>query len=226
MLTLALTLAAGAAAVAQTAPPPAPAAPSATPSGCEARNAGVAGIGRASTFAFTGTIFGDRICATVANLALGAFTAQLAGAPATGALVVATVGNGSNATLAVQGPGDLTVVPSDTAPAGAVASAAVGPFVIAPGGTIPSFGGDTSSLPRVVLAFAGARLLVIGTTPAALADLARELRDQPDLFGVDAVERAVVLASGPNASVTINADGGQLGPATVASSRLLVLTKR
>ncbi len=57
----------------------------------------------------------------------------------------------------------------------------------------------------------GSRLLVIGFSPVALGDLARVLRDQPDLFGADAIERAVVLAGGAAAGLTVNAADGQLG---------------
>ena len=85
--------------------------------------------------------------------------------------------------------------------------------MVAPGGVIPSFGADTAEAPRVVLAFAGQRVLLIGTTPVALVDLAQELRSQPDLFGADAIERAVILASGPDAALSLRSDDGNFGAA-------------
>ncbi len=76
-----------------------------------------------------------------------------------------------------------------------------------------------------MLAYAGQRLLVIGTSPVALVDLARALRDQPDLFGADAVERAVVLAGGTDASLLLRGADGTLG-ALAPTARYLVLIKR
>ncbi|GAC1615602.1 MAG: hypothetical protein NVS4B13_09860 [Candidatus Elarobacter sp.] len=101
-----------------------------------------------------------------------------------------------------------------------------GPYVIAPGGVLPSFGGDTAEAPRVVVAYAGQRVLVIGTTPVALLDLARALRDHPGLFDADAIERAVVIASGPGAALSLNTAGGTLGATTVTTPQMLVFTKR
>jgi hypothetical protein len=186
---------------AQTAPPAA---------GCEAREANLGGIGRASVVAFTGPVFGARVCATVANLSIDAFTARLADAASSDALVSAAVTAGGDVTLPLEG---ATVT-------------GIGPYVVAPGGIFPSFGGDTSELPRVVLAYAGQRVLVIGTTAVALVDLARILRTEPDLFGADAVERAVVLASGPQAAVSLRTGAGLFGPAAIASPRVLLLIKR
>ncbi len=214
-----LLLAATTPALAQSSP-----APQAAP--CDARAATLGGVGRATVVSFTGPIFGDRVCATVANFALGLFTATLADAPSATALADATVGRGDTATLAIQGAGDLNVVPSSVTLGTTVATAPVGPFVVAPGGTFPSFGGDTSSAPRVVVAFAGQRLLLIGTTPVALPDLARVLREQPDLFGADSIERAVVIASGPNAAVALHTDAGLFGSTTLAGGRVLELSKR
>ncbi len=221
-----LVLALAAPAGAQTVPAPAPAssAAPAAASPCEPRQANLGGIGRAGVVGFTGAVFGDRVCATVANLALDAVAPQLAASPPADALVVAPLGNGAGATLLLAG-GGLALVPAGAAPPGGDASAPVGPFVIAPGGLIPSFGGDTEALPRVVLAYAGTRLLLIGTSPVALADLARALRDQPDLFGADAVERAAVLASGASASLALRAGDGPLGTPGPAA-RYLVLAKR
>jgi hypothetical protein len=200
MLAAALVLGAGAPALAQTAPPGA----------CEPREANLGGIGRASVVAFTGPISGMRVCATVANVSIDAFTAQLTGAPAAGALVTAAVADGGEVTLPLEG---VTVT-------------GVGPYVVAPGGIFPSFGSDFAAAPRVVFAYAGQRVLVIGTTPVALADLARILRSEPDLFGADAVERAVVLASGPQATISLNTAAGTFGASAVGSPRVLTLIKR
>jgi hypothetical protein len=237
-----LSLAFAAPALAQSAPVPAPAsaAPSAEPSPagtCERRQANLGGIGRASVVAFTGAIFGDRVCATVANLSLDAVTARISDTPAADALAVAPLASGMGAMLVLSGDA-LSVVPAGAAPpssnvtatgnlpppAGG-ASAAVGPFVVAPGGQIPNFGGDTRAEPRIVLAYAGQRLLLIGTSPVTLVDLARALRDQPDLFGADAVERAVVLARGSEASLALNPAEGAFGTASQAA-RYLTLSKR
>jgi hypothetical protein len=198
---LAFVLAAPAAALAQSAP----AALECTP-----HQTIVAGIGRAGVVAFTGPVFGARVCATVVNLAIDLFTARIAEAPASDALVTAALTGGGDVTLQLEG---ATV-------------SGVGPYVVAPGGVFPALGGDTSEVPRVLLAYAGQRVLVIGTTPVALVDLARILRDQPDLFGADAVERAVVIASGPGAALSVRGDDGVLGAASVASPRVLLLIKR
>ena len=187
--------------LAQTAPPPA---------GCELREGNLGGIGRASVVAFTGPVFGARVCATVANLAIDGFTARLAGGPSSDALVTAAVTAGGDVTLPLDG---ATVT-------------GIGPYVVAPGGVFPSFGGDTSEVPRVVLAYAGQRVLVIGTTAVALVDLARILRTEPDLFGADAVERAVVLASGPQAALSLRTSAGTFGAPTIVSPRVLLLIKR
>lgn len=210
LFTLALCPPAGA----QTAPPP-----------CEAKQALLGGIGRASVVAFTGAVFGDRVCATVATLAIDGFAAALAPAPNANALVDAALGTGSGATLVVSPYAVSALAAGTPAPAGA-ATAQVGPFVIAPGGAIPNFNGDTASLPRVVLAFAGQNLLLIGTTNVTLVDLAKALRDQPDLFGADTVERAVVLANGPNAALTLRTPDGTFGTGTMPAANVLELTKR
>jgi hypothetical protein len=216
---------------AQMVPAPAASAAAGVPSACEPRQANLGGVGRASVVAFTGAIFGDRVCATVANLSLDGIAPAIADAPAVGALAVAPLGNGAGATLVISSY-TLAVVPADAAPAvgnltppASNTTAPVGPFVISPGGQIPNFGGDTKAEPRVVLAYAGPRLLLIGTSAVTLVDLARALRDQPDLFGADAVERAVVLASGAQASLLLRTADGTLGTQAPAA-RYLILGKR
>jgi hypothetical protein len=188
-------------ALAQSAPPEAACAP---------RQTGLGGIGRASVVAFTGPVFGGRVCATVANLANDAFTARVAGAASADALVTAALTGGGAVPLALDG----------------VDVADAGPYVIAPGGAIPDFGGDTAEAPRVVLAYAGQRVLVIATTPVALVDLAKELRTHPDRFGADAVERAVILASGPGAALSLRGEDGVVGAPSVTTPRMLLLIKR
>jgi len=201
-------------ALAQIAPAPSPApadAPSpAAAAGCAPRQTLLGGIGRAGVVAFTGPVFGAPVCATVANLAFDGFTARVAGAPAPDALVTAALTGGGSLTIPLEG----------------ATLAAAGPWVIAPGGVLPDFGGDITEAPRVVLAYAGARVLVIGTTPVALVDLAKELRTHPDRFGADAVERAVVIASGPNAALSLRGDDGLVGDPAVQTPRVLLFVKR
>jgi hypothetical protein len=181
-----------------------PAAPA-----CDARDTTLGGIGRVTVFAFTGPVFGGRVCATVANLGSDLFTARVMDAPAADALVSA----------ALTGGGDVTAPVGDGTVTGA------GPYVIAPGGVIPAFGANTAEQPRVVLAYSGQRTFLIATTPIALVDLAKELRTQPGAFGADAFERAVILASGPNAALSLRTADGPLG-SNVATPRVLVLMKR
>ncbi|MBV8369544.1 MAG: hypothetical protein JO036_11545 [Candidatus Eremiobacteraeota bacterium] len=196
-------------AVAQTAPSPADTVtPAAAP--CAPRQTLLGGVGRASVVSFVGPVFGAPVCATVANLSFDGFTARIADAPAADALV----------TAALTGGGSLSVPLEGATLAGA------GPWVVAPGGTIPDFGGDTAEAPRVVLAYAGQRVLVIATTPVALVDLAKELRTHPDRFGADAIERAVVIASGPNAAVSLRGDDGLVGASAVQTPKVLLLVKR
>jgi hypothetical protein len=102
----------------------------------------------------------------------------------------------------------------------------VGPYVVAPGGNFPDAGGDVSEAARVVLAFSGQRVLLIATTPLELVDLTRVLRDRPDLFGADAVERAVVIASGPNAALSLHGDGAPIGTLSIPAPPVLALVKR
>lgn len=188
-------------------PVPAPAGP---PS-CEARQSTLAGgVGRAMVVAFTGPVFGARVCATVANLAFDGFTARVADASSSDAVVTAALSDGGAVTLALEG----------------VSVTGAGPYVVAPGGVFPSFGGDTAEAARVVIAYAGQRVLVIATTPVALVDLARALRDHPGLFDADAIERAVVVASGPSAAVSLRTADGVLGAPSVTAPRLLLLIKR
>ena len=187
--------------------PPPPADPAAA---CAPRQTGIGGIGRASVFAFTGPVFGGRVCATVANLANDAFTARVADAASPDALVTAALSGGGTVALPLEG----------------ASLADAGPYVVAPGGAIPDFGGDTAEAPRVLLAYAGQRVLLIGTTPIALVDLAKELRTHPGLFGADAIERAVILASGPNAALSIRGDDGVVGAPAATTPRVLLLIKR
>ncbi|HZO95393.1 MAG TPA: hypothetical protein VFB22_16715 [Candidatus Baltobacteraceae bacterium] len=274
---LALALLFPAAAAAQSAPPPetAPAAaagPAATISAssadaCTPAEANLGGIGRAHVVAFTGAVFGARVCALSAGLPFDAFDARFAdAASASDAVVVAALGSGTGAEIAAR-DGNLRLLsplprqdvaasaaapapevsPQPGGPAPAVAAApppagaavpppvvsgpnlaTVGPYVVAPGGVIPDFNGDTSELPRVVLGYAGQRVFVIATSPVELVDLARALRDQPDLFGADeAFERAIVLASGPSASLTLRTSAGEMrGGGTAPPARVLVLSKR
>jgi len=239
-------------------------APAAAPA-CAPAEANVGGIGRAHVVRFTGAVFGASVCALSVGLPFDSFAAAIAdGPPPAGALVVASLGTGSAATLAVRGenlallappgaPAALTAAappqpaasgdpepgaPSAESPASAPAAApavpgpeaaAVGPYVVAPGGSIPDFNGDTSELPRVVLGYAGQRTFVIATSPVELVDLAKALRDEPDLFGADeAFERAIVLASGPSAALVVRGADGELrgGAAAAPSGRVLILGKR
>ena len=176
---------------------------------CEPRETTLGGIGRVTVFAFTGPVFGGRVCATVANLASDLIAARVADATSDDALV----------TAALTGGGDVG------APVGDMSITGAGPYVIAPGGVIPAFGADTAELPRVVLAYAGQRTFLIATTPIALVDLAKELRTQPGAFGADAFERAVILASGPAATLSLRTAAGALGY-PVATPRVLVIVKR
>jgi hypothetical protein len=160
--------------------------------------------------AFTGPVFGARVCATVANLAFDGFSARLADAPSGDAVVTAALTGGGAISLPLEG---ATIM-------------GAGPYVIAPGGVLPSFGGDVAEAQRVVLAYAGQRVLVIATSPVALVDLARALRDHPGSFDADAIERAVVIASGPNATLSLRTADGVLGSPNVASPRVLLLIKR
>ncbi len=127
VLALALAAPYAAPALAQTVPEPAASpAPSPAPSpafACAPRQANLGGIGRASVVAFTGAIFGDRVCATVANLALDGFTAQIAASAPDDALVVAPLGNGAGATLLLAGDA-LSLVPAGPAVAGDAATTA------------------------------------------------------------------------------------------------------
>jgi hypothetical protein len=225
-LVLTLTLALSAPAPAQS--PAAVASPGVSPSppaaaeGCQPRTALLGGIGRASIVAFTGKVFGDRVCATVANLAIDSFQASLGPAAAPGALVSAGVGGGTGAALGVGPNGSLVL----TAGSGGAGSVAVGPVLIAPGGTLAVEAGDPTALPRLVLAFAGQRVLVIGTSPVTLVDLARILREQPDLFGADAFERAIVIATGPGAALALQTDSGRFGTQPASTALVLSLIKR
>ena len=203
---LALLLLAPASALGQGSPAPEPAGAAA----CAPRRTIVGGIGLAEARAFTSPVFGARVCATVVNLANDLFTARIADAPSSEALVTAALTGGGDVTLPLEG---------------ATVSGA-GPFVVAPGGIFPALGGDTSEVPRVILAYSGQRVLVIATTAVALVDLARVLRLQPALFGADAIERAVVLASGPAAAISVRGDDGILGAPNVTTPRLLLLIKR
>ncbi len=184
---------------------PAPAA-----AACDARETTLGGIGRVTVFAFTGPVFGGRVCATVANLGSDQFTARVADASSDDALAIAALTGGG----------------SITAPLGDAAVTGAGPYVVAPGGGFPSFGGDTAELPRVVLAYSGQRTFLIATTPVALVDLAKELRAQPGAFGADAFERAVIIASGPNAALSLRTADGTVGAPSVITPRLLLLMKR
>jgi hypothetical protein len=216
--TLALALGTTATAFAQTAPAPPPsAAPGAF--ACAPRRANLGGIGQAVVVAFTGAVFGDRVCATVANVAIDGFTARIgAGASAVAAappmpddaLVSAGLGDSGSITLPLEG---ATVTN-------------VGPYVVEPGGKFPQLSGDVAAQPRVVFAYAGQRVLVIGTTAITLPDLVRVLRDQPDLFGADAIERAVVLASGPGATLMLRTSDGPMGAPATSPQRILQLIKR
>jgi len=192
----------GARVSAQTPAPSASAAPECTP-----RAATLGGIGRASVVTFRGPVFGGTVCAIVASVIADAFTARIGDAPADGALAVASTGTGGGVSV----------------PLGGTTLTGVGPYVVAPGGTIPSFGTDTSEAPRVVLAFSGSRVVLIGTSAVSLVDLARIFRTQPEIFGADAIERAVVLASGDAATLALHTADGWIGVTPAAGHVLSVL---
>ena len=174
------------------------------------RQANLGGVGRAGVVAFTAAISRAPVCAVFANIAFDGFDAHLGDAPAPDALISAAIGPGGDVTVSLPG----------------ATLSGVGPYVVAPGGKFPDSGGDITQAPRVVLAFAGQRVLLIGTTALELVDLTRVLRDRPDLFGADAVERAVVIASGPNATLSLRTDDGVIGAASIATPSLLSLVKR
>jgi hypothetical protein len=177
---------------------------------CVPRQANLGGIGRAGVVAFTAAISRAPVCAVFANVAFDGFDAHLGDAPAPDAVVSAAVVPGGEVSVSLAG----------------VTLSGIGPYVVAPGGSFPESAGDIAEAPRVVLAFAGQRVLLIGTTALELVDLTRVLRDRPDLFGADAVERAVVIASGPNATLSLRSDDGVIGAASIATPTLLSLAKR
>jgi hypothetical protein len=203
---IAVLLAALAVAVA---PPRPVAAQTAAPAACRPHEASVGEIGHVAVVSFQGPVFGGPICAVVASFPIDAVKATLTGAPPDGALVTAALADG----------GDVSV------PIGGITVSGAGPYVVAPGGTIPALGADTSEVPRVLLAYSGQRVLIVGTSPAALLDLARALRTHPGLFGADAVERAVVLASGSGAAIAVTAADGAIESGPISAQRLLVLMK-
>ncbi len=214
VLLIALSLAAARSAVAQTTPPASPG-----PIPCIRQDVPLAGgIGRASVVAFTGAVYGQRVCALVANLASDGFAAVIAASPSGDAVVTAAVMKGTGASIAAR-PSGLVLGPADAAAADANA---VGPFVVAPGGSFPGFGNDTTEVPRVVLAYAGQRVLLVRTTAVTLTDLAHALREQPDIFGSDAAERAVILASGDDAAMEVRTTGGTLGTPVRTPLTLLI----
>ena len=195
----------------------------AAPVACERRDAALSGgIGRAAVVAFTGSVYGEHVCALVANLAGDGFAATIATPAGDEPAVTAAVTAGTGATLAV---GPFGVFAGPAGAADAPDAVAVGPFVVAPGGTFGTFHGDTTEVPRVVLAFAGSRVVLIRTSAVTLLDLAHALREQPDLFGSDAAERAVVLASGDAATMRVRTVDGMLG-APVATARALLIKQR
>lgn len=198
---------------------PAPAQMQASPA-CDARQAGLSGVGRAAVVSFTAAVGGESVCALVANLSAAAVSARIVAVPrGEDALVVAAITPGAGATLRVRDDG-LAVEPGGS-PGGD--GLAVGPFVVPPGGGFPGADTHDSEQARVVLAYAGSRLVLIHTTPVTIVDLALALRDQPDLFGIDAPERAVLLASGSGAVLQLRTDAGTLGaaPATTAALELM-----
>ena len=210
------TLLAAATAPARAQSTPAPAAP------CVPRDGTLAGgIGRATVVTFTGAVYGERVCALVANLPVDGYAAAIEPA-ADDAVVTVPVAAGAGAQLAVRPTGLFLGAAGTVADAGALA---VGPFVIAPGGAFGTFNGDASEVPRVVLAYAGQRMLLIRTSAIALLDLAHALREQSSLFGSDAAERAVVLATGDAAAMRVRTVDGILGT-DVTAPRTLVIKQR
>jgi hypothetical protein len=181
------------------------------------------GIGRASVVSFTGAVTGAKVCVLVVNLAGDAFSSSVGAASADDAVVSASVSAGQGAVLSARATGLGLVPSSGTAPSDGVP---VGPFVVAPGGAFPSFGGDASEVPRVVLAYAGPRVVLMRTSAVSLLDLAHVLREQPELFGSDAPERAVVLSGGDSAALTVRtADGTILGRPVTASLSLRLMKR-
>ena len=190
------------------APPPLPMPTTTAAPACMPQTAPLGPMGRAAVIAFTGQMFGNRICALVVNLAVDGYRAALAEG-AGDAPIAAAVTTGSGAALTLAPDGSLRVVPG--APAAGDAALAVGPFVVAPGGQFTATPGALDEAPRVVLAYAGQRVVLLATSPATLIDLTRVLREQPDLFGIDAPERAVVLASGATATLVVHTPDATLG---------------
>ncbi len=180
--------------------------------------------GRAAVVSFTGAIFRQRVCVVYANLALDGITTRIGNTAAPDALVTTALTAGKGATLALQG--DVpSLTPSAAANDPANGSFGIGPFLIAPGGALQTFGSDMTEEPRVVLGFSGARLVVMRTTAVTLTELARALRDQPDLFGADAFERAAVMASGTQAMLSVRAGSSRLG-GDVATTQTLSFINR
>ncbi len=177
---------------------------------CTPRQTNLGGIGRAGVVAFTAPVSRAPVCATFANVAFDGFEAQLGASAPDDALIAAAVIPGGDVTVALEG----------------ATLSGVGPYVVTPGGGFPDAAGDVAEAPRVVLAFSGPRVLLIATTPVELVDLTVVLRSMPDLFGADAVERAVVLASGPGAALRLRGDGGSIGPSAIATAAVLSISKR
>jgi hypothetical protein len=189
------------------------------PPPCTPQTAALGPMGRAAVVAFTGPQFGDRVCAVVVNLAVDGYRATLAGDAGDAPIAVAlTPGTGAALTLAPDG--GVRIAPG--APSIGEAALAVGPFVVAPGGEFTSPPNATDEAPRVVLAYAGQRVVLLATSPVTLTDLSRIVREQPDLFGIDAPERAVVLASGADATLVVHAANVTLGTAPTGAQVLRI----
>ncbi len=173
---------------------------------CIATAANLGGIGRARIVAFTAPVSTVRACATVAVLNPGTYTAALvdpseaiSGTP----LVVADADSEGR---------DMVKLGSAAFP---------GRWAIAPGGAFPDdVAGDTTAASRVVIVFAGQQTLLVATSPVTMVDLTRILRDQPDLFGADSVERALVIASrtGTAPIAALQTDAGVFSEAEPAAS--------
>ncbi|HTW86118.1 MAG TPA: hypothetical protein VMD91_18750 [Candidatus Sulfotelmatobacter sp.] len=192
-------------------PAPAPAAsaaPSAAPvADCTPRTEPLGAIGRASVVTFTGAVYGDHVCALVLNLADDGYRASFAAASGTAPIEVALT-PGAGGSLGIDAGGALRAVPGAPSASDAVG---VGPFIIAPGGTFAAPAGANDEQPLVVLAYAGQRIVLLATSAVTPVDLADALQRQPDLFGIVAPERAIVLAHGPGSTISVRLHATILG---------------
>lgn len=126
--------------------------------------------------------------------------------------------------LLIDKQGQISIEPWDHPLDGIAFAIQTGPFLIKPGGIVGVYEAATKEERRTVVALACNKdLLVISTSAVSLRDLAVLLKDRPEVFGVDKIDRALNLDGGRSTALSLRLPDQFINISEIAPVRNMLL---